>query len=65
MTARVPPAGYDAYASEAHGVPPGRWTAIDQAWTARQRSDWKVGAAMGEAVAAARKAQKKRRSDGR
>ena len=61
MTARVPPAGYDAYASDAHGVPPGRWTAIDQAWTARQRSDWKVGAAMGEAVTAARKAQKKRR----
>jgi hypothetical protein len=61
MTAGVPPAGYDAYATDVHGVPPGRWTAIDQAWTARQRSDWRVAAAMGEAVDAARKARKKRR----
>lgn len=61
MTARVPPAQYDAYAAETHGVPPGRWTAIDRAWTARQQSDWRIGAAMGEAVSAARKAQKKRR----
>lgn len=61
MTAGVPPAGYDAYATDVHGVPSGRWTAIDQAWTARQRSDWQAAAAMGEAVTAARKAQKKRR----
>jgi hypothetical protein len=62
MTARVPPAQYDDYATRDHGVPPGRWTAIDQAWTARQRADWRVGAAMGEAVSAARKAAKSKRS---
>ena len=51
---RVPPAGYDAYARR-HGVPAGRWAAVDAAWQARMTTDWRVGAAMGEALAAARK----------
>jgi hypothetical protein len=51
---RVPPKDYDAYA-ETHGAPAGRWTAIDAAWKARMQSDWRIGAAMGEAVSAARK----------
>ena len=51
---RVPPAGYDAYA-QGHGVPAGRWAAVDAAWKARMTTDWRVGAAMGEALAAARK----------
>ncbi len=51
---RVPPKDYDSYA-ETHGVPPGRWTAIDAQWKARMQSDWRIGAAMGEAVSAARK----------
>ncbi|PZR87180.1 MAG: hypothetical protein DLM67_22755 [Candidatus Nephthysia bennettiae] len=33
----------------------GRWTAIDRTWSARRAQDWKVGAAMGEAVEAARR----------
>ncbi len=51
---RVPPADYDAYAQR-HGVPAGRWAAIDAAWKARMTSDWRIGAQMGEALEAARK----------
>ena len=49
-----PPADYDAYAQR-HGVPAGRWAAIDAAWQARMTSDWRIGAQMGEALEAARK----------
>ncbi|MEP7020045.1 MAG: hypothetical protein ABI808_05305 [Pseudonocardiales bacterium] len=55
MTARVKPAEYDAHAAATFGVPAGRWTAIDRQWSARPAQDWKVGAAMGEAVEAARR----------
>ena len=51
---RVAPADHDAYAQR-HGVPAGRWAAIDAAWQARMTSDWRIGAQMGEALAAARK----------
>lgn len=52
---RVPPAGYDAYATERYDVPAGRWTAIAGAWEQRTRADWKVGAAFGEAYERARR----------
>ncbi len=58
---RVPPDGYDAYATEHFGVPAGRWTAIAAAWRARQRLDWKVGAAFGEAFETAEKARKRKK----
>ena len=58
---RVAPGGYDAYATEHFGVPAGRWTAIAAAWQARQRLDWKVGAAFGEAFEAAQKARKRKK----
>lgn len=51
---RVPPADYDAYAAR-HGVPPGRWAAVDAAWRARMMGDWRIGAKIGEAQEAARK----------
>ena len=51
---RVAPADYDAYAQR-HGVPPGRWAAVDAAWRARMMSDWRVGAQIGAAIEAARK----------
>lgn len=52
---RVPPAQYDAYATERYGVAAGRWTAIAAAWDARMRGDWKVGAAFGEAFQSAQR----------
>ena len=52
---RVPPADYDAYA-QGHGVPAGRWEAVNAAWQARMMGDWRVGAAkIGEALEAAKK----------
>lgn len=57
----IAPAGYDAFASEQYGVPTGRWTEIKRQWEARQRSDWKIGAAFGEAFEVARKELKKKR----
>lgn len=59
--ARIPPAAYDDHATEHHGVPVGRWTAIDAAWNARVRSDWKIGAKFGEAYEAAEKELKRQR----
>lgn len=50
---RVAPEGYEAYAA-ARGVPAGRWGAVDQAWNARCMSDWRLGAAYGEAIQEAR-----------
>jgi hypothetical protein len=59
--AGIPPAQYDGYASENLGVPAGRWGAIRAEWEGRQRADWRVGAAYGEAYEAARKEPRKRR----
>jgi hypothetical protein len=56
---RVPPAGYDEYAQQ-YGVPAGAWSRVDAGWRARMSGgDWRVGAKIGEAVAAARKNRKK------
>jgi len=57
---RVPPAEYDAHATQL-GAPAGRWTAIKAEWDQRVRSDWRVGAAFGEAFEAAQKELKKKR----
>jgi hypothetical protein len=57
---RVPPAEYDAYAVQ-FGVPPGRWASIKSEWEKRLRTDWRVGAAFGEAFEAAQKELKKKR----
>jgi len=46
---QVAPGDKDGVASEQHGVPAGRWTAIHGAWQARIRTDWRVGAAYGQA----------------
>lgn len=59
QTARVAPAGYDEYA-ETHGVPAGRWTAADAEWQRLMTADWRIGAQMGEALGAARRARKRR-----
>lgn len=60
---RVPPAGYDEYA-QGYGVQAGAWTRVDAAWRARMSGgDWRVGAAMGDALETARK--RKRRPDAR
>ncbi len=59
--AGIPPAQYDGYASENLGVPAGRWGTIRAEWEARQRADWRVGAAYGQAYEAARKELRKRR----
>lgn len=58
--ARTSPGDYDAYATEHHGIPAGRWTAIDAAWNARVRADWKIGAKFGEAYEAAQKELKRK-----
>jgi hypothetical protein len=57
--ARVTPAEHDAYAAAQLGVPAGRWSAIKSQWEARQRTDWKIGAAFGEAYEAAQKKLKR------
>jgi hypothetical protein len=46
---RLPPDQHDAVAATDYGVAPGRWTAIKAAWQARIMSDWRVGAAYGQA----------------
>ena len=51
---RVPPTEHDAYAAT-KGVPLGSWAAASAAWQGAIRSDWKVGAAFGEAFEAERK----------
>lgn len=51
---RVAPADHDAYAAR-HGIPAGTWAAVHAGWQRRIMSDWQVGAAYGEAYAAARK----------
>ncbi len=51
---RIPPAGIDAYA-EQFGAQPGAYTAAAQQWAARMRTDWRLGAAFGEACEAERK----------
>lgn len=56
---RVGQAEYDAYAVQ-FGAPAGRYTAIKAEWDQRIRSDWRLGAAFGEAFEAARKEFKKR-----
>jgi hypothetical protein len=59
--ARIKPAEYDAYAATEFGVPVGRWTPITKAWNDRMKGDWRIGAAFGEAYAAAEKDLKKKR----
>ncbi len=51
---RVKPAEHDGYAAT-KGVPMGTWAAASAAWQAAIRSDWRVGAAFGEAFEAERK----------
>ncbi len=51
---RVSPAKYDEYA-QAHGIAPGTWATVAAAWQQRCMTDWKVGAAYGEAIQAAMK----------
>lgn len=58
--ARTPPGEHDDYATEHHGIPAGRWSAIDAAWNARVRADWKIGAKFGEAYEAAEKELKRK-----
>jgi len=59
--ARVPPAEQDAVATRDHRVPAGRWSAIRDAWMVRQVADWRIGAAFGEAYAAASEEARHRR----
>jgi hypothetical protein len=51
---RVPPAAYDEYAQR-FGVRAGTWADAVAAWQQHFRSDWRAGAAYGEAIAAAMK----------
>jgi hypothetical protein len=57
---RVPVREHDDWATEHHGVPPGRWSSVKQQWESRTRSDWQVGVAFGEAYSAAQKEVRKR-----
>ena len=59
--AGIPPAEYDGYAAQHLGVPAGRWGTIRAGWESRQRTDWRVGAAYGDAFEAARKELRKKR----
>ena len=61
MTAGVPPTQYDAFATAEFGLAEGAFTAADAEWQSRMRSDWQVGAALGQAIEDARKQQRKRR----
>lgn len=54
---RIPPDQYDAYAQR-HGVAAGSWAAGRAGWEARMRADWRVGAAFGEAVEAAKRTRR-------
>jgi hypothetical protein len=60
-TARVPPKGYDDYATAEFGFPAGRYTEIVKLWNERMKGDWRLGAAFGEAVSATRRDMKKKR----
>ena len=51
---RVRPADYDGYAQQ-HGVPAGAWAGAVAGWQKRMMTDWRLGAAYGEAYEAARK----------
>lgn len=51
---RVKPTEHGAYAVS-KGVPAGTWASASAAWQAAIRSDWRVGAAFGEAFEAERK----------
>lgn len=51
---RVHPSDYDSYAQK-HGVPAGAWAGAVAGWQRRINSDWRLGAAFGEAIDAARK----------
>lgn len=51
---RVRPADHDAYAAT-KGVPPGTWSAASAAWQGAISTDWRLGAAFGEAFEAERK----------
>ncbi len=51
---RVPPAQYDEYAQR-HGVAAGTWDRAAAAWQRQMMTDWRLGAAYGEALAAAQK----------
>lgn len=55
QTARVAPGDLDAFAAREFGTPLGRWEAIDAEWRRRMVADWRVGAAVGEAVENARR----------
>jgi hypothetical protein len=57
---RVAPAGYDAYAAQ-HGVALGTWQSVEADWNAAMRSDWRLGAAYGEALSARQRELKRRR----
>lgn len=54
-TARVPPDRHDEFAAVNFGTPIGRWAVIDAAWRRRMMGDWRIGAAFGEAVEAAKR----------
>ena len=54
MRDRVSPADYDGYAQQ-HGVAAGAWAGAVAGWQKRMRTDWRLGAAYGEAIEAARK----------
>ena len=51
---RVKPAEFEAYAAT-KGVPMGTWASASSAWQGAIRSDWRLGAAFGEAFEAERK----------
>jgi hypothetical protein len=56
----VKPADHDSYAQR-HGVPAGMWASVSAEWMSKMNSDWRVGAAFGEAFEAAQKQRKKAR----
>jgi len=51
---RVSPKDYDNYAQQ-HGVPAGVWAGAVSGWQRRMMTDWRLGAAYGEALEAAKK----------
>jgi hypothetical protein len=51
---RIAPGDYDGYAQQ-HGVRPGAWAGAEAGWQRRMMTDWRLGAAYGEAFEAARK----------
>jgi hypothetical protein len=51
---RIAPNAHDQFA-QSQGAPAGRWAEIDRAWNQRMMSDWKLGAAYGEAYEQAMK----------